>query len=470
MNSHIQELKKILTDSIVTDRDMDLIAYRDIGYSRSSVRIVVRPGTYNDITSLLRYCNQHAISVTPWGGGTNLCGALTPDQETIALDLKSLDKILNISEEDLTITVQAGATIESVELVVNRYGLTFCHDPWSTRSATVGGALSLDSVGNFYPKFGSIGDQVLSLKVAFPDGSINDYGRNLTKSSASPALQSLFIGAEGTLGVILEATLTIHPLPESYDTLGYGFPCFNDLFEAVRLLRKNGLEPQSYIGGTLPRRVIPLQPKSERMLVKLLKIDAALFLYYDGLSEEVKTRIIRAEKLLSTLGRMLPASYSQEWWDNRHTYFEMSPELAKEKIYVHVFDLCVPVSEIPSMIEKVQEISRSLELDESLSHTLFGAVDAYTVALYVDDDPDGRNKVKRFEKALVPVVHSANGTITRTHGLGTLFHESVARFEVGEDGLRLMADIKQIVDPKGIMNPGVLHSRLQEGRGREQGE
>ena len=457
LTEHTDRLKELLPNSIITDRRIDLEAYRDIGYPDSRTRLVIRPTSYDDVSTVLRYCSENGIAIVPWGGGTNLCGALTPSRECIALDLKSLNSVLSISREDWHVTVQAGTTIEDVERSVNKDNFTFCHDPWSRRSSTVGGALSLDSVGNFYPKFGSIGKQVLSMKVALANGQIIRVGRNITKSSTSPFLPGLFIGAEGIFGIILEATLTIQPLPETQATMGFAFSSFSDLSSGITELRKSGLEPQSYIGGTVPEKVEKLQPKSERMLVKLLKIDSALFLYYDGLSGEVKARVERANEILGKLGRRMPDKYALEWWENRHTFFEMSPEIAEEGIYVHVFDLCVPNSAVLKMAEQAEGIAKELELGDGISHTLFGAVDAYTIALYVDDTSEGRSKVKEFEKKVVPLVHSNGGTVSRTHGLGTLFDDKCALEEIGEDGLYLLKGLKRFLDPKGILNPGIIH-------------
>ncbi len=460
MKDHASTMKKLLPNSIVTDRPADLAAYRDIGYRDSMIRTVVRPFDYSDVSTLLAYCNEQGIAVTPWGGGTNLCGALTPSSESIAIDMKSINEITHFSAENSQVTVQAGATIEKLVYYLKPKGFGFCHDPWSWRSSTVGGALALDSAGNLYPKFGSIKDQVLSMKVALADGRIITLGRDLTKSSSSPFLPSLFIGSEGRFGVILEATFTIMKLPESSGTLGFAFSSFSDFYNAICALKDGGVEPQSYIGGTVPSHVEKLQPRTERLMVKLLGIDAALFLYYDGLTEEVEIRRKRASAILGSFGRKMPDKYAREWWENKDTYFEMSPELAEERIYVHVFDLCVPRSNIIELSLKVEEIAEKLGIGDRVSHTLFGAVDAYTVALYVDHDDLGEKVVKQCEKSLIPVVHRYGGSITRTHGLGTLFSDDVNSLEIGEDGLEMLKRIKSVLDPNGIMNPGVLHRRI----------
>ncbi|MCK4614348.1 MAG: hypothetical protein KAU14_06065, partial [Thermoplasmata archaeon] len=235
---------------------------------------------------------------------------------------------------------------------------------------------------------------------------------------------------------------------------------FADLFEALQDLCRKGIEPQSYIGGTVPKRVVRLQPKSERMLVRFLNINAALFLYYDGLKEEVEARIENAVMILDRKGKKMPERYSREWWENRHTYFEMSPELAGEGLYVYVFDLCIPPSNVLQAAENVEQIAEKMGIMDILSHTLFGAVDAYTIALYVDDTPEGRDVIKNFEKELIPIVHSLGGSITRTHGLGTLFDDAIAAKEIGEHGLYLLKGIKNLLDPNRILNPGILHGRI----------
>lgn len=459
MKDHIQELRTLLPDSIISDRLSDLAAYRDIGGKESPLWLIVRPSTYEDVSSLLAYCSEQSLPVTPWGGGTNLCQALTPDSPSIALDMKSLNKIIEVSEANYTVTVQAGATFDAIKRQLYPLGFRFCHDPWSVGSATVGGALSLDSSGNFYPIYGSIRNQVLSLKVALSDGSIIDVGSHLTKTSSMPFLPSIFIGSEGLLGVILEARFTIVQRPETDATLGYAFTSFDDMWSAICSLRDAGIEPQSYIGGTVPTKVEKMQPKSERMLVKLLGIQSALFLVYEGIPEEVDGRVKRAQDLLGQAGRKMPENYSKEWWQTRYTYFEMSPELAAEGIYVHVFDLCVPETNLLKLFAQVTSLANELGILDSLSHTIFGAPDAYTVALYVDDTAAGRELVRTCETALVPLVHDNGGSMTRTHGLGTIFSPETAEHEIGAGNLFLLKRLKRMFDPKDILNPGIMFGR-----------
>lgn len=456
------QIKKLIPNAIISDKNVDLQAYKDIVYTDkpTNTRLVVRVKSYEDVSKLLKFCNENNIVIVPWGGGTNLCGALTPVEECVALDLKSLNKIIEFSKENYYITVQSGITTEKIDNYLKKFGFTFGHDPWSRKSATVGGAIALDSIGNFFPKFGSIGDLVLSLKVALPDGKIIDVGRNLTKSSAFPFLPSIFIGSEGLFGIILETTLKVNQIPESFDRLGFAFTSFPKLFEGVKLLEEKGIEPDSYIGGTIPKEVVKTQPKTEQILIKTLGIKAGLFLYYEGINEEVESKINRAEKILKKYGKNLPKKYAKEWWENRYTYFEMNPKFADNEIYLHVFDLCLPRSAILNAWEKINEISGKLNLENRISHTLFCGVDAYTVALYVENNSEGIKQIMEFENDLIKLVYSLNGSITRNHGLGTIFDEKSVSEEIGKDNLSILQELKDIFDPNRILNRGIMHKDI----------
>lgn len=463
MNEKIKaEIKELLENAIISDKRVDLQAYKDIVYKnqKPKPKIVVRVKNYKDVSKLLKFCNENRIVVVPWGGGTNLCGALTTKQECIALDLKSLNNIIKFSKEDYFITVQSGTTIEKIENYLNKFGLTLGHDPWSRASATIGGAISLDSIGNLYPKFGSIGNLVLSLKVCLADGRIIDVGKKITKTSSTPFLPSLFIGSEGLFGVILEATLKVRALAESFDTLGYAFSSFQNLFLGVKVLEENGIEPHSYIGGTIPKEILKILPKTEQILIKSLGIKAGLFLYYEGIKSEVKGKMNRAEKLLNKLGKKLPKKYAKEWWKTRYTYFEMNEKLADKNIYLHVFDLCLPRSAVLKVYEKLNKIADKLGLKNRISHTLFCGVDAYTLALYVENNQKGNEQIINFEKELIKIVHSLNGSITRNHGLGTIFDKKCTTTEIGKDSLYILKEIKKIFDKNRILNRGIMHKEI----------
>jgi alkyldihydroxyacetonephosphate synthase len=467
MKNHRTAFIKLLPKAVITDDKVELEAYKDIAYSNKPplAELAVCPSSNDEVVALLEYCNRHGLAVVPWGGATNLSGSLSPSIPFTALDLKRLNKVIDFSEDDWTVKVQAGATIEKVENYLNARGFTLGHDPWSKASATIGGAIALDSAGNLYPKYGSAGDLVLSLKVALANGRTVTFGRQVSKTSSSPRMLSLFIGSAGIFGVILEATLKIAPLAQDHATLGYAFPSFKKMFEALKELAKIGLEPQSYIGGTMPSVAVKLQSKKEQALVKMLGIEAALFIYYEGREGEVEARVKDAKRLLKKFGKKMPDKYAKEWWEKRHTYFEMSKELADKNIFLHVFDFCLPRGRVLEASTKINEIARKLGLDKRISHSLFSALDAYTVALYLDDSKGGRKVLKKFENNAIRVVHSLEGTIARTHGLGSIYgRKAIIENEIGKEELELLRKMKQILDPNNILNPGIIIRGLKDER------
>lgn len=459
MKNHINALKKLVPNARITIEKAELEAYKDIIYSHEPPKatMVIKPSSYEEVSKVLAYCNGNGIAVVPWGGATNLSGSLTPDREFLALDIKGLNKVVDISSRKSSATVQAGATIEKIECALNKQGLTLGHDPWSFKSATVGGAVALDSAGNLFPKYGSAGDMVLSMKVAMTDGKIISAGPSTSKSTSSPHPQSLFIGSSGTLGVILEATFRIAHLPQYNSELGYAFPSFPKMFEALRDLCGEGLEPQSYIGGTLPKVAVKLQPTTEQALVRMLKIKAALFVHYEGEREIVKTHIKEANGILKKHGKKMPDKHAEEWWQNRHTYFEMNSQLADENIYLHVFDLGIPEDRILSAHKEMKEVAKRLKLNDRISHSLFTSPDAYTIALYLDANRDYQSTIREFEKEVIGIVHGCEGTIARTHGLGSLYGtKDILEREIGKDGLELFGKMKKTLDPNNILNPGIV--------------
>ncbi len=457
-------LTTLLKDSIITDDRVDLAAYRDIAVPDAEIRdaVVVVPGTKEDVLLLLGFCNQQKIPLVPWGGGTNLCAALSPEGQHVVLDLRRLDRVLNVDSVNGTLRVQAGATIIKVQEAAKKEGCLFGHDPWSRRSATVGGSIALDAAGTLFSRFGSMGGQVLALKVALPSGEVLELGKGLSKCSSGPPLFSLFIGSEGALGIILEATLRIHPQIRVFKPKGFGFPDFQRMFHGLQALRESGLLPDSFIGGTLPKRVTVELPKAERLLIKVGKIGTGLYLCCCGEEgEAVDSKLERIRAILKLhKGKQLPQDYADEWWQERHTYFEASPEVTQAELYPHVLDLTLPHGKVLEMKNWVAQEVEKAGFTEALSHTLFTTSDAYTVAFYLRK---GENvdelSMRIYEKAV-----EMGGTVARTHGTGRLFPEELAQKELG-DSFELLRKLKFLLDPKGILNPGVMG--LDDGGGEQ---
>ena len=454
MSSLADTLSSLLKDSVISDEKVELLAYRDIAFPdrKSTAQVIVCPKEEDDVVTLLRYCHENRLPVVPWGGGSNLCGALSPGRGHVILDLRQLNRIVELWPEKGFIRVQAGATIMEVQRAAEGEGAFFGHDPWSRRSATVGGSIALDAAGTLYSRYGSMGDQVLTLKLALATGEVLTLGKPLSKISSMPRFPQLFVGSEGAFGVILEAELKLRSRPETFAPLAYGFASFEDMFSALQKLRKAGLLPDSFIAGTLPKRVTEELPKKEQLLIKLGKISTGLYLCCCGKKEVVDTRLALIKESIGRCGRELPRDYAEEWWETRHTYFEASPEVQKAELYPHVLDLTMPLDRVLEMKDWVELEVGKAGLSEALSHTLFTTPDAYTVAFYLKKG----EKVEELQQRIDQKAVELGGTLTRTHGMGRLFTSERVRSEQGEGAALFLRRLKELLDPHDILNPGVM--------------
>ena len=213
--------------------------------------LVARPRTTEEVSAIIELAVQASVSVVPYGGGSGLMGGTIAVQPSVVIDLKRMDSIIDIDYENRSARVEAGVILETLELALNGEGLILGHDPWSLPIATVGGAISTDSLGYRGAKYGSMGDQVLGLTAVLPDGRI--FERTVpAKSSVGPDLRRLFIGSEGCFGIVTEATLRTFPEPERRILRGFRFPRFEDGFAAIVEMHGIGLTPALLDYGESP--------------------------------------------------------------------------------------------------------------------------------------------------------------------------------------------------------------------------
>ena len=182
---------------------------------------VVKPGSADEVSQVMRLACDYEVPVVPHGGGTGVMGAAIPVQGGVILDLKGLDRVISVNAEDMTVVVESGAILADVSAALEPYGLMLGHDPWSVPIATVGGAISTNGVGYLAAAHGPMGRQVAALEVVLPTGEMLTT-RPVPKSSSGPNLNHLFIGSEGNFGVITKATLHVFRVPEERSFSAFG--------------------------------------------------------------------------------------------------------------------------------------------------------------------------------------------------------------------------------------------------------
>ena len=212
------------------------------GTLRGGPACVVSPRSVDDVATLLRYANRVGAPVTPFGAGSGVCGGVLPSSDTIVVDLRQMNRLLEVDETSLTARVQAGMMGDRCEAELNERGYSMGHLPQSIALSTVGGWVATRAAGQFSTRYGSIEDILLGLQVVLPDGRILNI-KAAPRRAAGPDLRHLFLGAEGTLGIVTELTARILPLPESRVLLSFAFADFDAGLEAIRRIVRAGWRP-----------------------------------------------------------------------------------------------------------------------------------------------------------------------------------------------------------------------------------
>src|SRR5215831_4278229 len=240
------EVEKIVGATNVDERPVrDLwplhIMEERAGQARDRV-VVVRPADRAQLAALLRWATANAIAVTPMGGATGMCGALSPEAGDLVVDMGAFDRILEVDETNLLVRAEAGVNGFALEQQLNARGMTLGHYPSSLPGTTVGGLIATRSSGQESSRYGSIEDMVLGLAVVLPDGTFAA-PRPGPRSAAGPALHELFLGAEGGLGVVIGAVLRVHRLPEATVGRAYAFPDLAGGLDCMRQVIQAGIRP-----------------------------------------------------------------------------------------------------------------------------------------------------------------------------------------------------------------------------------
>jgi len=443
------ELEKIVGGAALEERevrDMWPLAIMDERSGKAAARVlVVRPSGRDQVVAILRWANGAGVTVTPMGGETGVCGALSPKAGELVLDMSSFDRILEVDETNLTCRCESGVNGLDLEKHLNARGLTLGHFPSSLPGTTLGGLIATRSSGQESSRYGSIEDMVLGLEVVLPDGTVAG-PRPGPRSAAGPALHQLWLGSEGGLGVILGAVLRVHRTPESVLGRGYGFPDLGRGLAAMRAIMQSGIKP---------------------LVLRLYDPEDTAFNGYDlpeggcllvvanaGLSSVAKAEAEAVKRLASGADDLGDAPWLR-WQKHR---FDLSAERLKSFLeppgsYLDTIELAAPWTVLPDLHAKVKPAIAvgGLALCH-FSHAYEQGCCAYfTFGGSGDTEQDARSAYMRAWEGAMTVALELGATITHHHGVGRVR----ARWVADELGgwMRVWRSIKEGLDPKGIMNP-----------------
>ncbi|WP_100401839.1 glycolate oxidase subunit GlcD [Bacillus sp. FJAT-42315] len=422
---------------------------------------VVAPRNTKEVSDIVKVCHEHRIPIVPRGSGTNLCAGTCPTEGGIVLLFKHMNQIIEIDEENLTVTVQPGVVTLDMIRAAEKQGLFYPPDPSSMKISTIAGNINENSGGLRGLKYGVTRDYVLALEIVLPNGDMIRTGGKLAKDVAGYDLTRLFVGSEGTLGVITEATLKLIPMPETKKTM---LALYQDLEVAARSV--SSIIANKIIPTTLEFLDQPTLKVVEDFAQIGLPTDvqAVLLIEQDG-PEEVVARdmkkmadICRAEGAVS----VEVAETETEADALRTARRSALSALARLKPTTILEDATVPRSEIAAMVKAINEIA----VKHNVNICTFGHAGDGNLHPTCLTDARDHEEMERVEEAFAEIFAKAielGGTITGEHGVGVM-KAPYLEWKLGAEGIHAMKALKQAFDPHNIMNPGKVFAKESRKR------
>jgi len=402
----------------------------------------------DEISSIMQTCHKLGCPVIAFGAGSSLEGHVNAPHGGISIDMSQLDQVLVVNNEDLDVVVQPGITREALNDFLRDSGLFFPIDPGA--NASIGGMAATGASGTNAVRYGTMRDNVLGMQVVMADGRIVRVGGRARKSSAGYDLTRLFIGSEGTLGIITELTLRLHGIPEVIAGGICSFPTLHAACDAVIMTVQMGI-PVARI-----ELLDPLQVRACNAYSKLnLPEEPLLLVEFHGSAISVEDDVKRFAEICADLTHS-PFQWSNEpeqrskLWKARHdAYWAALALIPGAKAYAT--DVCVPISNLASCVEEtIKDIKENGLTAPIVGHV--GDGNFHVLPLAMPDDDAMNDKISAFAKRLTTRALVFGGTCTGEHGVGQGKRDSL-REEMG-DAVDLMAGIKASFDPVGILNPG----------------
>jgi D-lactate dehydrogenase (cytochrome) len=414
---------------------------------------VVFAESTKDVADAVQLASQYEVPVIPFGVGSSLEGHLLAVQGGISIDVSRMNKVLSINAEDLTVTVQPGVTRKQLNEEVKSTGLFFPIDPGA--DATIGGMSATRASGTNAVRYGTMRENVLSLEVVTASGEVIRTGSRAKKSAAGYDLTRLFVGSEGTLGVITEVTVRLYPLPEAISAAVCSFPSIEDAVRTTIQIIQLGVPIA---------RVELIDHHTVRMVnahSKLgLREEPMLLMEFHGSPNGVKEQAELVQEIAAEYGgkafewATTPEERTRLWTARHNAYFAAIQ--SKPGCRAISTDTCVPISRLADcLLDSVKEADAS-----GLPYFLVGHVGDgnFHFGYLIDPDkPEEREIAEKLNHQLVARALSLEGTCTGEHGVGLHKMEFLVT-ETGAGAVDMMRTIKRALDPKNIMNPGKIFS------------
>ena len=428
-------------------------AHDELGGISRMPEVLVRVQNTQQVSAVMRHAYEHNIPVTVRGSGTGLVGAAVPLHGGILLETTKMNKILALDPNNLTVTVQPGVLLMELAAFAEENDFLYPPDP-GEKSATIGGNISTNAGGMRAVKYGVTRDYVRSLTVVLPNGEIQTFGAAVAKNSSGYSLKDLIIGSEGTLAIICEAVLKLVPLPKVSVSLLVPFPDMKTAIEAVPEIIRSKITPtaieymsrdtilfsESYLGKRFPDT----------------KNDAYILLTFDGNSDEQVDRdMSTVAELCLNIGALDAYIVDTEErkksvWSARGAFLEAIKASTTE---MDECDVVVPGNQVDTFIKYTHELAKEFNVRiPSFGHAGDGNLHVYICRDALNEEDWEKTLSACFDKMYAKAVE-LGGLVSGEHGIGYAKRDFLRR-QYGETPIALMQGIKQVFDPKNLLNPG----------------
>ncbi|MDR4506727.1 MAG: FAD-binding protein [Candidatus Brocadiaceae bacterium] len=451
----IETLRRLIGKENVLSELEERVCYAyDGSKQKHKPEVVTRPRTTKHVSDILQFAYSHAIPVCPRGAGSGLTGGSVPVKGGITLDFTQMNQILEIIPENLTATVEPGVVTEVLQNEVAKYKLFYPPDPASVAFCTIGGNVAECSGGITGLKYGVTRDYILSLEVVLANGDIIHTGRKTLKSVTGYDLTRLFIGSEGTLGVFTKITVKLLPLPEKTETLLIYFATARDAITSASRIIANNILPRAL--EFMDKSSIDCVKGYNQQIQIPEEVGAVLLIDIDGNAASVGIEASSVERIVreNRAVTVLSAKDSRErtmLWDIRRAISPALYTIAPLRINE---DICVPRESLLEMLERITDIQSRYTSLKVASFGHIGDGNIHVNVLYKKGDTQQKLAEEMIEEILRNAVE-LEGTISGEHGIGNVKAKYLS-MEIPPQELQIMKDIKKLLDPKGILNPGKI--------------
>jgi len=455
-SAFINEAKRIAGKDSVSTKECDLIAYSldywmygvflsQYGSLPSLPSLVISPGTGEEIQAILKCANKYKVQITPFGGGSGVLGGAIPINGNAILNLQRLNRFISLDEKSLVAEFESGIIGANLELELNHRGYSTGNIPQSLYCSTLGGWISTRAVGQFSTKYGKIEDMVLGMEVVLPDGNLLNI-RPVPRRSTGPSLKDLFLGGEGTLGIVTRAVVSVHPLPQISSKQSFAFPSIEMALETVRKILRADAKPA----------VVRILDELEAERYFGTKKVTVIFIS-EGEPDFVCPESSLISRIAEENGGEPQGENPVEIWLKKRFDIGLGPTIMQQGGIVDTIEVVSLYTDAANlykdMLSSMRAVEGSLLVSGHFSHFYREGACLYITFVGFPKDP-----FRYYEdtwKAAMEATLRNNGSISHHHGIG-MWRMKFMQQELGAQGVKLLRRIRSAFDPNGILNRGKL--------------